>query len=322
MRRFKDSKEINNIVIAAGTGSKTKIPKSPGFLKKPSLLYWDTKFKSLGVDATGAPILDPKAKERIESAMNAVKGKAGLDEQITQGVSVLSGVTGAGIGIFKILASQSAEWAYMVPALAAATIISGLFLKLKPGDRARLIKKIPHIEDTLVNIQSKKYKVEETIGNKTPNVVQYTLPQILSQLINAGESFDGGVWMNGKVSRKFADSTEVDKINHMLQHQHMSEARDAVRSAAVVPGSLAATALGYAAGMFIHNYQENARQQGYKAAAPDITVKKDSAPASKSELTRDMIKVPGYGFQRYTKTRELKNGITEYFVPVTGKWYR
>jgi hypothetical protein len=108
----------------------------------------------------------------------------------------------------------------------------------------------------------------------------------------------------------------------MLQHQHMSEARDAVRSAAVVPGSLAATALGYAAGLYIHNYQENARQQSYKAAAPDMRVKQDSAPASKSELTRDMIPVPGYGFQRYTETRELKNGITEYFVPVTGKWYR
>jgi hypothetical protein len=320
MKRFKDSKEINNIVIAAGSGQKTKIPKSPGFLEKPSLFYWDTKFKSLGLDATGAPILDPKAVERIESAIKAVKGKAGLDEQITQGVNILGGVTGAGIGIAKILASQSAEWQYMVPALAAATILSGLYLKLKPLDRARLIRKIPHIEDTLVNIQSKKYKVEETIGNKNPIITEYTLPQILSQLNSAG-TFEGGVWVTGKASRKFADSTDVDKINHMLQHQHLSEIRDAVASVSAVPAALVTTALGYGGGMAIQNEREKARIKEYQKATKDIKVTAPP-PATKSEITEGMVRVPGKGYQRYTDIREKSDGSYEYYVPVIKAWVK
>ncbi len=326
MKRFKDSKQINNLVIAAAptppplTG---KLPKDPGFLNfKLPLFLWDTKFKSLGLDSTGAPILDADASNKIQAAVAAVLGKKGLDEQIATGVQLVGGVTGTGFAITKILASQSPEWAYLIPAVGIATALSALYIHLKPGIRRDLIKSVPHIEDTLKNIQTKQYLVEETVGKRAPTVKPYTLPQIAAQLANT--SPDGGRWTQGNIVRQFKNADDVDKINLMLKHQKLSDIRDALMSAGAIPSSAVATALGYGIGLAIYAGAEQERQQAFQAAASDTRVKEDPTPASKSELTRDMIKVPGYGFQKYTETRELKNGITEYFVPVPppGKWYR
>ena len=318
MKRFKDSKQINNLVIAAAP---TPPPKPPKFLNikgLDNLFYWQKEFKSLGLDSSGAPILDPDAVNQIKAAVSAVQGKYGTDEKVALGVQLV----GSAFSITKTLLSQSPEWSIFIPAIGVATIVSGAYLSLKPGRRKALIQKVPHFEDTLKNITTKKYDIEETVGTRVPIVKSYTLPQIAEQLGSTQPV--NGIWTQGKIQRKFKNPDDVEKINQMLDHQKLSDMRDALMSAGAIPSSIVGTALGYGIGMMIYRSAEANREKAFQAAAPDIRVKEDPTPASKDEITYGMIPVPGYGFQKYTETRELKNGITEYFVPVPppGKWYR
>jgi len=327
MRRFKDSKQINNLVIAAAPMATVQAQKFLKGLGGFPPFFWDTKFKSLGLDSTGAPILDPLAKHRIDSAIKAVTEKKGLDEDLAFGASLLTGIPALGLTVVKAVASASPEWQNLSGAIVAATALSAFLAKAKPWARKQLILMYPHVEDTLKNIKEKEYMVSETLGSKVESE-PYTLEQILQQLTTSGAKLRGGVWTvpaakgNRVISRQFQNADDVDKINHMLKHQNLSEWRDALASANVIPASMGITALGYKWWMSIHDGQENARAKAFQAEAPDIRVKQDPTPASKDEITNRMIPVPGSGFQRYTETRELKNGIIEYYVPAFGKWIR
>lgn len=323
MKRFKDSKQINNLVIAAAP---TPPPKPPKFLKGTWPFVFDTKHKPI-VDSNGVPVLDPRAKDRIDSAVKAVTNKYGLDEKLAFGVSAVTGIPSFGTFIVKTVAAASPEWQYLAGALAIASGLSAGWLTAKPWIRSLLIAAYPHVEDTLKNIQYKKYNVSETIGSVT-NIEEYTLQEILDQLTASGAKFKDGVWTvpadanNPAISRQFENADDVDKINHMLRHQRLSDIRDMLASGGILPASMGITGVGYKWWMSSHNAKEKAQTKAFQAAAPDIRVKEDQTPASKDEITSGMIPVPPFGFQRYTKTRELKNGIIEYYVPAFDKWYR
>lgn len=323
MKRFKDTNEINNVKTAAvppGPGGKTtKLPKSPGFLTDPSILFWDTKMpKSLGTSSkTGAPLLRKDAPRLIKSALQALEAKGQLDEKISMAISIAGGAGGV-VGLIKSMGSFSPEFAYFYPAITFASALSGGYNYLKPALRARALQMVPHIEDTLKEIENKTYKIIETpVLGGTSSIREYTLPQIASQI--SSSSFKDGQWSNGKLKRQFENLDDVNKINHALRHQKLSDIRDALLSFGVIPASF--TVAGLAAGG-IYNHIQSEFEKGKEERAQKIQETKAPPTAPKQDITEGYVKVPNMGYQKYTRIRELKDGTYEYFVPTINRWVK
>ncbi len=323
MKRFKDTNEINNVKTAAVPpgpgGTTTKLPKSPGFLTNPSLFYWDTKMpKSLGKSSkTGAPLLRKDMVRSIQSARRALEGKAQLDEQISFALS-LTGTGGSLFGMLKSIGSNFPEFTYFLPAITGATTMSAIYQHLKPAKRAELLARIPHTEDTIKEIEDKTYRIIETpVGGGAPNIENYTLPQIAAQLRSS--KLKDGQWINDKFKREFENLDDVNKINHALHHQNMSDLRDGLMSFGAIPAALATAGMINAV---VYNRMQSGFEKGKEGRAQQIQEIKAPPTAPKQDITEGYVKVPNMGYQKYTRIRELKDGTYEYFVPTINRWVK
>jgi hypothetical protein len=314
MKRFKDSKQINNLVIASGpTPPSGKFPKDPGFLKKTSPIFWNTRIKPIEKSpTTGAGLIRSDAPKYIQSALNAVQAKSGFDERLNIGVALTSAAT-TGFGALKSLGSYAGEFTYFLPAISLASIMVAAYMKAKPSLRAYLIGKIPHIEDTLNNIENKTYRIIEENSLGSVGLGQYTLPQIAKQ-ISQGTLSDG-VWTNANgVKRQFENASDVQNINLMLQHQKVSEIRDALMSFGALPVTLAG--IGVASSLGQKKMQADF-DSGYGKKPKDITL---TAPRVESDQDTTTDKVLGQirvdgRYRKFTKRVDNK-----FYVPDLNRW--
>ena len=319
MRRFKDT-SINREATASG------IP--PGlqkFLNKFAPLD-PNKFKSLGKDPlTNAPILNKNAPSMLKSAIDTVKGKAGLDEQLVQKTSIFAGAGGVAWSGVQAILSQSREWAYLIPAIGMVAGLATVYAKAKPAIRRYLIELYPHHVDTLKKIETQKYSViEQGIkpGART-TANEYTLPEILVHWNQPGGMPDGGQWKNDGKLIKFAYQSDVDMLNQMLDHQKWSNFRDVLMSIGALPASAFAVGMGYNAvlKMLDKKFDENPN----RVKANEIMRQTTVQPQQEREQTLEgFTKIPGReGYFKYDKNNsEERSDGTYYYVPRLKNYYK
>jgi hypothetical protein len=319
MRRFKDT-SINREATASGLP-----PRLQKILNNLAPLD-PNKFKSKGKDPlTNAPILDRKAPSLLKSAIDTVKGKSGIDEQIVRTTSIVGGVGGVAWSGLQAILSQSREWAYLIPAIGMVAGLSAWYAKAKPGLRQWLIELYPHHVDTLKKIETKNYSVleQEIKPGARPDFNEYTLPEILEHWNKPGGMPAGGQWKNNGKLIKFADQSEVDRLNQLFRHQYWSNFRDTMMSIGAIPASAFAVGMGYNAvlKMLDEKFDENPN----RAKANEILRETTVQPQQEREQTLEgHTKIPGReGYFKYDKNNsEERSDGTYYYVPRLKNYYK